>query len=161
MRVQRLRGRPILDFAWGRVCGWVADLAIDPAEARVAAVQVRLADDGQVTWFEQFPAWWSRRHKSLLESEPEYWVPAEPRPEWITLDALPQLVLARADGRARQVFDAECDLRTWEITAYLRPRRWWSPERWSRVAPEEVAIGNADAQITTAVLDRSTLAHGV
>jgi hypothetical protein len=161
MRVQQLRGRAILHFAWGRVCGWLADLAIDAAEARIAAIEVRTAEDGQVRWFAPFPAWWSRRHTSLLETDPEYWVPAEPRPEWITLDTLPQLVLAKADGRAHHVFDAECDLRTWEITAYLRRRRWWSPERWSRLAPEDVAMVTAEAQITTAVLDRSTLAPGV
>ena len=159
MRVQRLRGRPILHFAWGRVCGWVADLAIDPAEGRVAAVQVRMAEDGQVTWLEPFPVWWSRRHKSLLESQPEEWSPAESRPGWITLHTLPDLMVARTGGRAHHVVDAECDLRTWEITAYLPPRRWW-PDRWCRFAPDDVAVTTAYAPVST-VLERPTPAHGV
>jgi hypothetical protein len=102
MRVQQLPGRAILHCVWGRVCGWLTDLAIDPVTHRVAALQVRSAADGQVRWLEPFPVEWRARHPWLRECDPEDWTAIDFQPEWITLEA---------------VVDAECDVLTWQITA--------------------------------------------
>src|SRR5437762_1747698 len=87
MRVQQLRGRAILHFVWGRVCGWLTDLAIDPVAHSVTALQVRSASDEAVRWVKPFPVRWSARHPWLVESDPEDWTAIDFQPEWITLEA--------------------------------------------------------------------------
>jgi hypothetical protein len=58
------------------------------------------------------------------------------------------------------VVDADCDVRTWEITAYLRPSPWWWPARLHRLSPERVGVAIGDRPVTNEVSDQPGLAHG-
>jgi len=138
VRLQPLRDQPLVDVRWGRLAGWIRDVALDPRARCVAALEVACAAEPR-RWVAPFPLWRSRRASEALEADPELWQPVERAGDWIGLDALGGLVVVEADGDwTERVVDAEADPETWAIEVYLLRRSWWPWLRQPRLAPDRV-----------------------
>jgi uncharacterized protein YrrD len=147
LRLQPLRGRPLVDVRWGRLSGWIRDVALDPRAARVAAFEVECAAQPRC-WVAPFPLWRSRRASEALEADPEQWQPVERAGDWIGLDTLGGLLVVEADGDwTERVADVEADSETWAIEAYLLRRSWWHWLGRPRLAPDQVVSSGPDLLI--------------
>jgi len=148
VRLQPLRGQPLLHIRWGWLAGWIRDVALDLQARRVAALEVELAAQPRRVWVAPFPLWRSRRTSDALEADPEQWQPVERACDWIVLDALDGLLVVEADGdRTERVADAEADAESWAIEAYLLRRAWWQWLRHPRLAPDQILSGGPDLLI--------------
>jgi sporulation protein YlmC with PRC-barrel domain len=145
VRLQPLRDQPLLHTRWGRLVGWLRDVALDPPAGRATALEVELAVPPQRRWVAPFPLWRSRRLGAALETDPERWRPIERAYDWIGLDALDGLLVVDADGDwSARVADAEADPETWAITAYLLRRPWWHCLGRPRLVPDRVVSSGPD-----------------
>ena len=158
MRLQPLRGQPLLHTRWGWLAGWIRDVALDPRAGRVAGLEVELAAQQAGVaaqpprvWVAPCPLWRSQRTREALEADPDQWQPVERACDWIGLDALDGLLVIEADGDwTERVADAEADPETWAIEAYLLRRPWWYWPRRPRLTPDQILSGGPDLLVVQA-----------
>jgi hypothetical protein len=121
-----LYGRPLVDGAWGGIAGWIHDVWLDLACARVAALEICESDRMQFRDVEPFTLCQSTRFGLGIDANPDNWRTVNRNVEWSSLRAIEDFAVITPDGeRSCIVTDADCDPDTWQLTGFRIRRNWW------------------------------------
>jgi hypothetical protein len=126
MRLGSLSGRPLVHGAWGWIAGWIYDVWLDLASARVAALEICEADRMQFRDVEPFTLQQSTRFGLGIDANPDTWRTIQRDVNWSSLRAIEDFAVITPDGdRSCIVTDADCDPETWQLTGFRIRRQWW------------------------------------